>query len=182
MSALVKVSPGKKTPDEINVVIEIPSHSDPIKYEVDKETGVLCVDRFLGTAMYYPCNYGYVPQTLSQDGDPVDVLVVAPFPLLIACMIRCRPVGILEMEDESGMDAKILAVPVDKLSTLYQHIKSWEDLPSELTSSIQHFFQHYKDLEKNKWVKIKGWKGVDVAKKEIQESLKRYKQQDDILL
>ncbi|MES2998224.1 MAG: inorganic diphosphatase [Pseudomonadota bacterium] len=174
MSALVKIGPGKKTPDEINVVIEIPSHSDPIKYEVDKETGALCVDRFLGTAMYYPCNYGYVPQTLSEDGDPVDVLVVAPFPLLIGCMIQCRPVGMLEMEDESGVDAKILAVPIDKLSMLYRQVKTWEDLSSELTKSIQHFFEHYKDLEENKWVKIKGWKGVEAAKEEIRESLGRY--------
>ncbi len=175
MNALVKVGPGGKTPDEINVVIEIPSHSDPIKYEVDKETGALCVDRFLGTAMYYPCNYGYVPKTLSEDGDPVDVLVVAPFPLLIGCMIRCRPVGMLEMEDESGIDAKILAVPIDKLSTLYRGVKTWADLPSELTKSIQHFFQHYKDLEENKWVKVKEWKGVEAAKEEIKESIKRYK-------
>lgn len=175
MSALVKVGPGKKTPDEINVVIEIPSHSDPIKYEVDKETGALCVDRFLGTAMYYPCNYGYVPQTLSEDGDPVDVLVVAPFPLLIGCMIRCRPIGMLEMEDESGIDAKILAVPIDKLSTLYRKVKSWQDLPQELTKSIQHFFEHYKDLEEGKWVKIKEWKGAETAKEEIRVSLTRYK-------
>lgn len=175
MSALVKIGPGKKTPDEMNVVIEIPSHSDPIKYEVDKETGALCVDRFLGTAMYYPCNYGYVPQTLSEDGDPVDVLVVAPFPLLIGCVIACRPVGMLEMEDESGIDAKILAVPVDKLSTLYHGIKTWEDLPAQLTNSIKHFFEHYKDLEKNKWVKVKAWKGVEAAQEEILTSIKRYK-------
>jgi inorganic pyrophosphatase len=175
MNALVKVGPGGKTPDEINVVIEIPSHSDPIKYEVDKETGALCVDRFLGTAMYYPCNYGYVPKTLSEDGDPVDVLVVAPFPLLIGCMIRCRPVGMLEMEDESGVDAKILAVPIDKLSTLYRGVKTWADLPAELTKSIQHFFEHYKDLEENKWVKVKEWKGVEAAKEEIRASIERYK-------
>ncbi|MES2141656.1 MAG: inorganic diphosphatase [Pseudomonadota bacterium] len=176
MSALVKIGPGKNTPDEINVVIEIPSHSDPIKYEVDKETGALCVDRFLGTAMYYPCNYGYVPQTLSEDGDPVDVLVVAPFPLLIGCMIRCRPIGMLQMEDESGIDAKILAVPIDKLSTLYRKVETWEDLPPELPKSIQHFFEHYKDLEKGKWVKVKEWSGIDAAKKEIQASLARYKE------
>ncbi len=178
MGALVKIGPGKKTPDEINVVIEIPCHGDPIKYEVDKETGALCVDRFLGTAMYYPCNYGYVPQTLSEDGDPVDVLVVAPFPLLIGCVIRCRPVGMLQMEDESGIDAKILAVPIDKLSTLYCEVKTWKELPSQLTDSIQHFFEHYKDLEKGKWVKLKGWSGVDAAKEEIQASLARYKQEE----
>lgn len=176
MNALVKIGPGGKTPDEINVVIEIPSHSDPIKYEVDKETGALCVDRFLGTAMYYPCNYGYVPKTLSQDGDPVDVLVVAPFPLLIGCMIRCRPVGMLAMEDDGGKDAKILAVPIDKLSTLYCGVNTWKDLPSQLTDSIEHFFKHYKDLEKGKWVEIEGWQDVEAAKQEIQSSIERYKQ------
>ena len=175
MSALVKIGPGKNTPDEINVVIEIPSHSDPIKYEVDKETGALCVDRFLGTAMYYPCNYGYVPQTLSEDGDPVDVLVVAPFPLLIGCVIRCRPIGMLQMEDESGIDAKILAVPIDKLSTLYREVKTWQDLPLQLTDSIRHFFEHYKDLEKGKWVKVNDWGEVGAAKEEIKASLARYR-------
>ncbi|MDQ8039192.1 MAG: inorganic diphosphatase [Rickettsiella sp.] len=178
MSALVKIGPGKETPNEINVVIEIPSHSDPIKYEVDKETGALCVDRFLGTAMYYPCNYGYVPQTLSEDGDPVDVLVVAPFPLLIGSVIRCRPIGMLKMEDESGIDAKILAVPIDKLSTLYRKIETWVDLPIELTESIQHFFEHYKDLEKGKWVKVEGWQDVETAKNEIRHSIAKYKEKN----
>ena len=176
MNALTKIGPGDRLPDEINVIIEIPSHSDPIKYEVDKMSGALCVDRFLGTAMYYPCNYGYVPQTLAEDGDPVDVLVVSPFSLLTGCVIRCRPIGMLEMSDESGNDAKILAVPVDKLSTLYQSIETWRDLPLQLTNSIRHFFEHYKDLEENKWVKIKGWQDVVAAKEEIKNSHQRYEQ------
>ncbi len=175
MNALVKLGPGKKIPDEISVVIEIPSYSDPIKYEVDKETGALCVDRFLGTAMYYPCNYGYIPSTLSEDGDPVDVLVVAPFPLLVGCVICCRPIGMLKMKDESGSDAKILAVPIDKLSSLYHAIKTWEDLPRQLTESIQHFFEHYKDLESGKWVEVEGWVGPKEAKIEIVASVDRYK-------
>lgn len=177
MSALIKIGPGEKLPDEVNVVIEIPSHSDPIKYEVDKETGALRVDRFLGTAMYYPCNYGYVPQTLSEDGDPVDVLVVAPFPLLNGCVIACRPVGMLQMEDESGIDSKILAVPVDKLSPLYHQVATWQDLPETLTQTIRHFFEHYKDLEKGKWVKVKAWQGVEAAKAELQSSFQRYRDQ-----
>lgn len=176
MNAFGKIGPGKKAPAEINVVIEIPSHSDPIKYEVDKETGVLCVDRFLGTAMHYPCNYGYVPATLSEDGDPVDVLVIAPFPLLIGCVICCRPIGMLQMEDESGVDAKILAVPINKLSSLYHQVRSWKDLPEQLTQSIQHFFEHYKDLEPGKWVKITGWVDSEQAQQEIQSSIKRYKE------
>lgn len=175
MNALVKLGPGKKVPDEINVVIEIQSHSDPIKYEVDKETGTLRVDRFLGTAMYYPCDYGYVPSTLSEDGDPVDVLVVAPFPLLVGCVICCRPVGMLKMEDESGNDAKILAVPIDKLSSLYRDIKTWKDFHGQFTQSIQHFFEHYKDLEAGKWVKVTGWVGPEEAKTEILKSIERYK-------
>jgi len=175
MIPLVKIGPGKKIPTEIDVVIEIPSHSDPIKYEVDKKTGVLRVDRFLATSMHYPCNYGYIPQTLSEDGDPVDVLVEAPFPLLSGCVILCRPIGMLEMEDEAGIDVKIMAVPVVEVSTFYIKVNTWEDLPPEVTGRIEHFFQHYKDLEKNKMVIVKGWKGVEAAKKEIQKSLDRYK-------
>ena len=125
--------------------------------------------------MYYPCNYGYVPATLSEDGDPVDVLVVAPFPLLIGCVICCRPIGMLQMEDESGIDAKILAVPIDKLSSLYHQVKTWKDLPEQLTQSIQHFFEHYKDLEAGKWVKVTGWVGPEQARMEIQTSMDRYK-------
>ena len=130
--SLDKVSPGRDVPHDINVIIEIPSHSDPVKYEVDKETGALFVDRFMSTAMFYPCNYGYIPHTLSEDGDPVDVLVVTPLPLISGSVIRCRPLGVLNMSDEAGVDAKLVAVPVDKLSLLYKDCKSTDDLPPSL--------------------------------------------------
>ena len=171
---LDRVNPGKRVPDEINVIIEIPSHSDPVKYEVDKETGAMFVDRFMNTAMYYPCNYGYVPNTLSEDGDPVDVLVVTPHALITGSVIQCRPIGMLKMTDESGADAKILAVPIDKLCVAYRSVKKLEDLPPFLLDQIAHFFEHYKDLEANKWVKIEGWVGVDEARKEIVSSIARY--------
>lgn len=172
---LDRVNPGLNTPDEINVIIEIPAHSDPVKYEIDKETGAMFVDRFMDTAMHYPCNYGYVPHTLSEDGDPVDVLVITPVPLITGSVIRCRPVCVLDMTDESGPDAKILAVPLDKLSSTYTHIKSMDDVPPQLLKQISHFFEHYKDLEINKWVKIEGWHPVEAAKKEIVESIQRFK-------
>lgn len=168
------VESGRSVPDDINVIIEIPSHSDPVKYEVDKATGVVMVDRYVATCMHYPCDYGFIPHTLSEDGDPVDVLVVSPFPLFPGAVVRCRPVGMLRMTDESGPDAKILAVPVEKLSTLYRHVQKPEDLGEELLAAIAHFFQHYKDLEKGKWVKIDGWESQEVAKQEILASVKRY--------
>ena len=171
---LDRVSSGKNIPNDINVVIEIPSHSDPVKYEVDKETGAMFVDRFMGTAMHYPCNYGYVPQTLSEDGDPVDVLVVTPIPVISGSVIRVRPLGMLCMSDEAGKDAKIIAVPIDKLSSLYSHMKSVRDLPRSLLDSIAHFFDHYKDLEPGKWVKIEGWVDTEEAKQEILDSIERY--------
>lgn len=172
--SLNKVSAGKDAPEEINVIIEIPAHSDPIKYEVDKDTGALFVDRFMATCMHYPANYGYVNKTLSADGDPVDVLVPTPFPLLAGCVIPCRPVGVLKMTDESGEDAKILAIPTGKLSTMYQGITEIKELPELLLNQIEHFFEHYKDLEKGKWVKIEGWEGSASAKKEIIDSIKAY--------
>jgi len=171
---LDRVNSGKDVPNDINVIIEIPSHSDPVKYEVDKETGAMFVDRFMNTAMFYPCNYGYVPHTLSEDGDPVDVLVVTPTPLISGSVIRCRPVGMLEMTDESGVDAKILAVPVDKLAVQYRGVEKLEDLSPLLLEQIAHFFGHYKDLESNKWVKIDGWVGTDEAKAEILASVARF--------
>lgn len=172
---LEKVGPGSNVPDEINVIIEIPAHAEPVKYEVDKETGAMFVDRFMSTAMRYPCNYGYVPGTLSEDGDPVDVLVIAPIPVITGAVIKVRPVGILKMTDEKGPDAKILAVPIDKLCPLYQKVQGPDDVCQNLLASIQHFFEHYKDLEKGKWVKIDGWDGVEAAKAEIKASLARYK-------
>jgi inorganic pyrophosphatase len=166
---------GRDVPNDINVVIEIPSHSDPIKYELDKKTGMLMVDRFVATSMHYPCEYGFVPNTLSEDGDPVDVLVVAPFKLSPGVVIRCRPIGALRMTDESGVDTKILAVPIDKLTALYRNVHKPEDLGAQLLASIEHFFQHYKDLEPGKWVKTNGWEGPEAAKAEILASIERHK-------
>lgn len=173
--SLCNIDAGRKVPDEVNVVIEIPANGDPVKYEVDKKSGALFVDRFMTTAMHYPCNYGYIPHTLGNDGDPVDVLVIAPFSLLHGSVIRCRPVGLLKMTDEAGEDSKILAVPIDKSSVLYRDIKSPQDLPEQLLQCISHFFQHYKDLEQGKWVKVQGWEGAEAAKKEILSSAERYK-------
>ena len=168
---LDRVGSGKNVPDDINVIIEIPSHADPVKYEVDKETGALFVDRFMNTAMFYPCNYGYVPHTLSDDGDPVDVLVISPYPLLSGSVVQCRPVGMLKMTDESGEDGKVLAVPHDKM---YDHIQELSDVSELLLNQLSHFFQHYKDLEKNKWVKIDGWLDKAAARTEITDSIARY--------
>ena len=174
--SLMEVTSGHDVPHDVNVIIEIPMHSAPVKYEVDKSNGVLSVDRFLSTSMMYPVNYGYVPQTLSEDGDPVDILVVTPVPLHYGSVIRARVVGLLKMTDEHGIDAKLIAVPIDKLSKLYHHVQTYNDLPQALLSSIEHFFTHYKDLEDGKWVKIDGWAGVDDAKREITQSVARYKE------
>lgn len=173
--SLNAVAAGKNLPDEVNVIIEIPAHADPVKYEVDKDTGAMYVDRFMATCMHYPVNYGYVPQTLSEDGDPVDVLVITPFPLLSGSVIRCRPVGVLNMTDESGKDAKVLAVPVDKLSTIYRDVKEINDVPELTLKQIEHFFEHYKDLEPGKWVKVDGWADAAAAKDEITGSVERFK-------
>jgi len=172
--SLDRVPAGAKLPDEFNVIIEIPMNADPVKYEVDKESGTVFVDRFMLTAMHYPCNYGYIPQTLSLDGDPVDVLVLAPFPVQVGSVIRARAIGVLNMEDEAGSDAKLLAVPADKLYPPYSKIKSVQDVPELDLARIQHFFEHYKDLEKGKWVKVQGWDGPEAARKEISESAQRY--------
>lgn len=172
--ALNNVPSGKSLPDDFNVIIEITAHADPVKYEVDKESGAIFVDRFMGTAMHYPCNYGYINNTIAGDGDPVDVLVVSPFGLPPGVVVRCRPLGMLAMEDEGGQDAKLLAVPVEKLSQLYNDVKSFEDVPQILRNQITHFFEHYKDLEKGKWVKVLGWEGIDSARKEILDGVARY--------
>jgi inorganic pyrophosphatase len=166
-----QVKAGKDVPNDINVIIEIPAQADPIKFEVDKDSGAVFVDRFMGTSMRYPINYGYVPHTIAGDGDPVDVLVVTPFPLLPGVVIRCRPVGVLKMEDESGMDAKVVAVPVSKLTPLYDKVQTIEDLPELLMKQTVHFFEHYKDLEPGKWVKVIGWGNVEDAKKEITDGI-----------
>ena len=172
--SLGNVGPGKKLPTEFNVVIEIPAHADPIKYEVDKESGALFVDRFMPTAMHYPCNYGYIPATLSEDGDPVDVLVVTPFPVIAGAVISCRAVGMLKMTDESGKDCKILAVPTDKVCPIFSEVRTPEDVSKPLMAAIVHFFEHYKDLEPGKWVKVDGWADVNAAHKEITDSVARY--------
>ena len=172
--SLNNVTPGKNIPETFNVVIEIPMNSDPIKYEVDKESGAIFVDRFMTTAMHYPTNYGYVPQTLSGDGDPVDVLVITPYPLHPGVVVTCRALGILMMEDEAGVDGKVLAVPTDKILPIYKHWLKASDLAPERLAQIQHFFEHYKDLEPGKWVKIIGWGGPDEAKLEIEDGINRY--------
>ena len=172
--SLNKVPAGKDVPNDFNVIIEIPMNADPIKYEVDKESGAIFVDRFMGTAMHYPCNYGYVPNTLSDDGDPVDVLVITPFPLIPGVVVRCRAIGVLKMTDESGEDAKVLAVPVDKVLPIYKHWQKPEDLQDLRLQQIQHFFEHYKDLEPGKWVKVQGWYGPEEAKQEIVNGVANY--------
>jgi len=173
--SLNNIPPGKNAPEQFNVVIEIPMNADPIKYEVDKESGALFVDRFMTTAMHYPCNYGYIPQTLSDDGDPVDVLVITPFPLTPGVVVTCRAVGVLKMEDEAGGDAKLLAVPIDKILPIYTHWQKPEDINQMRLKAIQHFFEHYKDLEAGKWVKIQGWEGPESAKAEIVSGLENYR-------
>ncbi len=165
---------GSDVPNDVNVVIEIPRNGEAVKYEVDKDSGMIMVDRVLNTAMRYPCNYGFVPHTLCGDGDPVDVLVVMPTPLLPGSVIKCRPVGVLKMTDESGEDAKIIAVPVSKISELYRNVSDVRDINPVTLDTIAHFFEHYKDLEKGKWVKIEGWGGVEEAKKEILDSIENY--------
>ncbi|AOV16404.1 inorganic pyrophosphatase [Acidihalobacter aeolianus] len=170
---LAKLPAGEALPDDFNVVIEIPALAPPVKYELDKDSGALMVDRFMGTSMVYPCNYGFVPHTLSEDGDPVDVLVVTPIPLYAGSVIRCRPVGMLQMTDEKGPDAKIIAVPVNKLYPGYAHVKSPEDLPEFLLGQIRHFFEQYKALEAGKWVKVDGIEGIDAARAEILASAAR---------
>jgi inorganic pyrophosphatase len=171
---LDRVSSGDNVPNEINVIIEIPAHAEPVKYELDKETGAMFVDRFMSTSMRYPCNYGYVPHTLSRDGDPLDVLVLTSHPLIPGSVIKCRPVGVLKMTDESGDDAKVLSVPIDKLSRLYRNVRDFRDLPEITLEQIAHFFEHYKDLDEGKWVGVDGWGGVDEAKQEIMESVQMF--------
>jgi len=168
-----KLSIGKNPPDVVNVVIEIPQGGPPVKYEVDKDSGALLVDRFMSTAMFYPANYGFVPHTLSGDGDPCDVLVVTHTPILHGAVVAARPIGVLLMKDESGEDEKIIAVPTEKLSPFMAHITSCQDLPPVLVQQIEHFFKHYKDLEKGKWVEILRWGDAAEARALILEGVKR---------
>ncbi len=171
---LDRVDSGRDLPDDFNVIIEIPMNADPIKYEIDKQSGALFVDRFMSTAMHYPCNYGYIPHTLSGDGDPVDVLVMSPVPLISGVVVRCRPLGMLKMSDEAGSDEKLLAVPLDSICAIYRAVSSPGDLPAHALAQIRHFFEHYKDLEPGKWVKVEGWLGVADARQEILDGVARF--------
>jgi inorganic pyrophosphatase len=172
--SLMDVSSGEAVPDDINAIIEMPAYSDPVKYEIDKASGELFVDRFMGTSMRYPTNYGYIPHSLSEDGDPVDVLVLSSSPILSRAVVRCRPIGLLKMIDESGPDPKILTVPVGKLTPFFKKVTSYKDISEDRLAGIVHFFEHYKDLEEGKWEKIEGWSGPEEAKQEILESIERY--------
>ena len=172
---LDRVDAGKDLANDFNVIVEIPMHADPIKYEIDKATGALFVDRFVSTPMRYPCNYGYIPRTLSEDGDPVDVLVITPYALTPGVVVRCRPIGMLNMTDEAGRDTKLLAVPIEKLTPLYNRVATVRDLPDVVCQQITHFFSHYKDLEPGKWVKVEAWGSPEEAKREIVEGVKRFK-------
>ena len=173
--SLDNVTPGDQLPHAFNVIIEIPMNADPVKYEVDKETGAIFVDRFMSTAMHYPTNYGYVPQTISGDGDPVDVLVITPYALHPGVVVPCRALGILMMEDEAGVDGKVVAVPTSKILPMYDHWQDISDVNAMRRNAIAHFFEHYKDLEKGKWVKVKGWEGIESAHKEILDGMANYK-------
>jgi len=173
---LERVPAGRDVPHEVNVIIEIPMNAEPVKYEVDKESGAIFVDRVLTTPMRYPCNYGYIPRSLSGDGDPADVLVVMPLPLIPGSVIRVRPIGMLAMQDEAGDDTKLIAVPTAKAFSAYAHMQSLDDVAEHTRERIRHFFEHYKDLEKGKWVKVIGWEGIEAAKQEILDSIRRYEE------
>jgi inorganic pyrophosphatase len=172
---LSKIPVGFDPPWDVNAIIEIPQGGEPVKYELDKASGAIFVDRFLHTAMYYPGNYGFVPHTLAGDGDPLDVLVVGPTPVVPGAVIRCRPIGALIMRDEAGPDEKVLAVPVEQLHPFYEGVSSWRDLPKIVTDQIAHFFQHYKDLERGKSVEVIRWADADEAAKLIAESIDKAK-------
>jgi inorganic pyrophosphatase len=164
---------GHNPPEDVNVIIEVPIGGEPIKYEMDKAAGTLVVDRFLHTPMRYPGNYGFVPHTLSEDGDPIDVLVANTRPIVPGAIINVRPIGVLKMTDDAGGDEKILAVPVPKLTKRYEHVKNYTDLPKITLEQVQHFFEHYKDLEPGKWVKMNGWGDATEAKRLIREAIER---------
>lgn len=166
---------GKNPPEDIYVAIEIPANSSPVKYEIDKDMGAVMVDRFMTAPMFYPANYGFIPHTLADDGDPLDVLVITPYPVQPGSVIRCRPVGVLNMEDEAGGDAKLVAVPHDKLTKAYTDVKDIDDVPQLLRDQIQHFFENYKTLEPGKWVKVQNWDNADAARRAVEESVANYK-------
>lgn len=170
---LEKIPIGRNPPTDVNAVVEIPQGGEPVKYELDKSSGAVFVDRFLHTAMFYPGNYGFIPHTLSDDGDPLDILVLAQVPVVPGAVIRCRPIGILHMRDENGSDEKIIAVPSDDLHPFFGDIRTHHDLPRILRDQIAHFFQHYKDLERGKWVTDPHWDGPDEAQRAISEAIAR---------
>lgn len=172
---LSKIPVGKNPPDDCNVVIEVPLGGEPIKYEIDKPSGAMFVDRFLYTSMRYPCNYGFIPHTLSEDGDPMDVMVIGSRALVPGAVVAVRPVGVLLMDDEKGMDEKLIAVPHNRLTQYYDKVIEYTDLPEILVDRIQHFFEHYKDLEPNKWVKITGWKDKETARDLTLQAIERAK-------
>ena len=169
------ISTGKDVPNVVNVLIENPANALPVKYELDKESGALFVDRFLATPMHYPLNYGFIPNTLSGDGDPIDVLVLSEYPITYGAVLPCKPIGVLLMEDEKGEDEKILAVPSEKMNSEYSKINEIEELPEVTLKKVEHFFEHYKDLEKGKWVKVAGYKDSKEAKNKILEAVERAK-------
>ena len=171
---ITKIIAGHNPPDDVNVIIEVPLGGDPIKYEIDKASGAMFVDRYLYTEMRYPCNYGFVPHTLSLDGDPIDVMVVGNRPLVPGSVVRARPVGVLMMTDDKGQDEKILAVPHQKLTPYYDKIANHHDLPKILIDKIQHFFEHYKDLEVGKWSRVEGWSGIEKARELIRDAVRRH--------
>ena len=172
-----RVKTGSNPPDEVNVIIEVPLRSDPIKYEFDKGCGAIVVDRFLYTTMFYPCNYGFIPHTLAADGDPVDVMVVGRMPVQTGAILPARPIGVLELEDEAGGDEKILAVPAKHITQLYDRVNSWQDIPEIDLKRIQHFFEHYKDLEPEKWTRVGSWRDTDVAHRLIMDAIARNQDQ-----
>jgi inorganic pyrophosphatase len=163
----------EKIPDEFNSISEVPMNDNAVKYELDKESGAIFVDRFMQVSMFYPCNYGFIPNTLSGDRDPVDVLVLSNYPIIPSAIVKCRPIGVLMMEDESGLDEKIIAVPVSKVDISFDNIQNITDVSGIVKNRIKHFFEHYKDLDKDKWVKVLEWADIEIAKKLIEEGVKR---------
>jgi len=172
---ITRISPGDNPPEEVNVLVEVPLRSDPIKYEFDKSSGAIFVDRYLYTSMFYPTNYGFIPNTLYDDGDPVDVLLVGEMPLVPGCVVSSRPIGVLELEDDAGHDEKLLAVPVPKISSLYDKVYNYSDLAQIELQRIQHFFEHYKDLEPNKWTRVGSWLDADEARRIVSKSINQFK-------
>lgn len=174
---LEAVSIGRNPPEEVNVIVEVPVGGEPVKYEMDKASGAMVVDRFLYTSMRYPGNYGFIPKTLSDDGDPCDVLICNQRGIIPGAIVACRPVGVLKMQDEAGGDEKIIAVPVPRLTRRYENVHNYTDLPAITTKQVQHFFEHYKDLETTKWVKVLGWGDAAEARALIMQAIERYKAQ-----